>query len=207
MCGAGAAVRSLRQASFFLPQNTSKGLFLQSTTTTYEVISILLTKFKIVTHPRKFALFEKNAADGCSCRPCLSSAHTRCAASRRLRRYEEPLVLVLLWGGANSALSLSLQVRARRGWQRPCAAGERGGDGVPVGGLLGAGAGKLSSHSGRGAAAARGAGPAAVRQQAHAPDPGPGRLHPGSAALRHPTRSSAAEDERARIAGLLDADK
>ena len=29
-----------------------------------QVISILLTKFKIVTHPRKFALFEKNAANG-----------------------------------------------------------------------------------------------------------------------------------------------
>ena len=30
-------------------------------------------------------------------------------AWRRLRRYEEPLVLVLLWGGRNSDLKLSLQ--------------------------------------------------------------------------------------------------
>eukprot|EP00042_Codosiga_hollandica_P041283 m.367136 g.367136 ORF g.367136 m.367136 type:complete len:415 (+) comp56072_c0_seq15:226-1470(+) len=89
-----ATARGSEASTFYLPNNVSKGLFLQSTTTTHEVISILLTKFKIVTHPRKFALFERNTKDN-SC--------------RRLRRFEEPLVLVLLWGGGNTDMILSLQ--------------------------------------------------------------------------------------------------
>ncbi len=52
------------QTSFYLPKNVSKGLFLTSKTTSQEVISILLRKFKIVTNPRKFALFECNNEDG-----------------------------------------------------------------------------------------------------------------------------------------------
>eukprot|EP00047_Mylnosiga_fluctuans_P017750 m.64139 g.64139 ORF g.64139 m.64139 type:complete len:215 (+) comp7236_c0_seq2:721-1365(+) len=82
------------ETTFYLPRNVSKGLFLTSKTTAQEVISILLRKFKIVTNPRKFALFERNQGDG---------------TSRRLRRYEEPLVLQLFWGGGNSTMSLYLQ--------------------------------------------------------------------------------------------------
>eukprot|EP00054_Salpingoeca_dolichothecata_P016171 m.94412 g.94412 ORF g.94412 m.94412 type:complete len:447 (-) comp21857_c0_seq3:64-1404(-) len=80
--------------SFFLPKNVSKGLFLTSTTTAQEVISVLLKKFNVVSNPRKFSLYEKNIKDG---------------TQRRLRRYEEPLVLVLYWGADNQDLTLSLQ--------------------------------------------------------------------------------------------------
>lgn len=82
------------ESSFYLPKNVSKGLFLTSRTTSQEVIAILLRKFRIVTNPRKFALFEVNKSD---------------KTSRRLRRYEEPLVLQLLWGGKNEHLALCLQ--------------------------------------------------------------------------------------------------
>eukprot|EP00048_Salpingoeca_helianthica_P023729 m.26684 g.26684 ORF g.26684 m.26684 type:complete len:508 (-) comp8954_c0_seq2:69-1592(-) len=82
------------ESSFYLPKNVSKGLFLTSQTSSQEVIAILLRKFRIVTNPRKFALFEVNSTD---------------KTSRRLRRYEEPLVLQLLWGGQNEHLALCLQ--------------------------------------------------------------------------------------------------
>jgi Ras association domain-containing protein 1 len=50
--------------AFYLPRNVSKGLFLTSSTTAHEVISILLTKFKVITPPSKFALFERNTVTG-----------------------------------------------------------------------------------------------------------------------------------------------
>jgi hypothetical protein len=39
--------------------------------------------------------------------------HT-CIGKRRLRRFEEPLALKLLWGGANTTYILSLEVRDKR---------------------------------------------------------------------------------------------
>ena len=66
-----------------------------------QVISILLRKFKVVSNPRKFALYELDLSSG---------------SQRRLRRFEEPLVLQLLWGGDNSDFILSLQVSERRGF-------------------------------------------------------------------------------------------
>ncbi|EDQ86528.1 uncharacterized protein MONBRDRAFT_28221 [Monosiga brevicollis MX1] len=80
--------------SFFLPKEVSKGLHVTSATTSQEVISILLRKFKVVSNPRKFALYEMNLLTG---------------EKRRLRRFEEPLALKLLWGGKNRDLILSLE--------------------------------------------------------------------------------------------------
>lgn len=59
-----------------------------------------MRKFKVVSNPRKFALYELDLSSG---------------SKRRLRRFEEPLVLQLLWGGGNSDFVLSLQVRRSRG--------------------------------------------------------------------------------------------
>lgn len=58
----------------------------------------MLRKFKVVSNPRKFALYEVQLSNN---------------SKRRLRRFEEPLVLQLLWGGNNEDFILSLQVRAR----------------------------------------------------------------------------------------------
>lgn len=82
------------ETSFYLPKNVSKGLFVTSATTSQEVISILLRKFKVVSNPRKFALYETDLQSG---------------SKRRLRRFEEPLALKLLWGGDNTNLILSLE--------------------------------------------------------------------------------------------------
>lgn len=51
------------RAHFYLPKNVSKGLFVTSSTTSQEVISILLKKFKVISNPRKFALYEMNTKD------------------------------------------------------------------------------------------------------------------------------------------------
>eukprot|EP00049_Salpingoeca_infusionum_P004263 m.76336 g.76336 ORF g.76336 m.76336 type:complete len:438 (+) comp12484_c1_seq1:165-1478(+) len=81
------------ETSFFLPKNVTKGLFVTSVTTAQEVISILLKKFNVISNPRKFALLERNLEDG---------------TQRRLRRFEEPLALQLLWG-ANKNVIFCLQ--------------------------------------------------------------------------------------------------
>eukprot|EP00730_Choanoeca_flexa_P005588 TRINITY_DN11980_c0_g4_i5.p1 TRINITY_DN11980_c0_g4~~TRINITY_DN11980_c0_g4_i5.p1 ORF type:complete len:191 (+),score=26.46 TRINITY_DN11980_c0_g4_i5:329-901(+) len=83
------------ETAFYLPRNVSKGLFVTSVTTAQEVISILLRKFKVVSNPRKFALYEMDLTSG---------------GKRRLRRYEEPLALKLLWGGDNTNYIMSLEV-------------------------------------------------------------------------------------------------
>eukprot|EP00053_Salpingoeca_punica_P014326 m.130133 g.130133 ORF g.130133 m.130133 type:complete len:512 (+) comp16428_c2_seq3:665-2200(+) len=83
-----------RVSAFVLPKNVSKGLFTLSSTTADEVIAALLNKFKIITNPRKFVLYEVNTKEN---------------SSRRIRRNEEPLVLQLLWGGNNTDIEFSLK--------------------------------------------------------------------------------------------------
>lgn len=58
------ALSSYDGACFYLPKSVSKGLFLTSSTTAHEVVSILLTKFKVITPPRKFALYERRTSNG-----------------------------------------------------------------------------------------------------------------------------------------------
>ncbi len=62
--GSGSGTKPESGVSFYLPRSVSKGLFLTSSTPAHEVIAILLTKFKVVTPPRKFALFERNTITG-----------------------------------------------------------------------------------------------------------------------------------------------
>lgn len=45
--------------SFYLPRDTVKAVHITSETTTQELISALLQKFKVVDNPRKFCLYEK----------------------------------------------------------------------------------------------------------------------------------------------------
>ena len=50
-------------ASFYLPKDTTKVIHISSDTSTQEVITLLLQKFRITDNPRKFALYEKSDAD------------------------------------------------------------------------------------------------------------------------------------------------
>eukprot|EP00045_Choanoeca_perplexa_P001549 m.20265 g.20265 ORF g.20265 m.20265 type:complete len:457 (-) comp11022_c0_seq1:157-1527(-) len=92
--GSGPLSPLATDTNFYLPKNISKGLFVTSVTTAQEVISILLRKFKVVSNPRKFALYEMDLDTG---------------GKRRLRQFEEPLALKLLWGGDNTTYILSLE--------------------------------------------------------------------------------------------------
>lgn len=73
--------------SFYLPRDTVKALHVTSETTTQEVITALLKKFKVVDNPRKFCLYEKYWAWEGSVKGVL----------RRMQDDEKPLCLVLAW--------------------------------------------------------------------------------------------------------------
>eukprot|EP00055_Hartaetosiga_balthica_P009228 m.36297 g.36297 ORF g.36297 m.36297 type:complete len:412 (-) comp6659_c0_seq1:391-1626(-) len=90
----GSGGRFEGDTSFFIPKPVSKGLFVTSASSAQEVIGILLKKFQVTSNPRKFALFEKNLNTG---------------TERRLRRFEEPLALQLLWGDESDHFVLSLK--------------------------------------------------------------------------------------------------
>ncbi|EGD75930.1 hypothetical protein PTSG_00637 [Salpingoeca rosetta] len=92
--GSASSSGSHEGETFFLPKHVSKGLYVTSATTAQEVIAILLRKFRVTSNPRKFALFERNTASG---------------SERRLRRFEEPLALQLLWGEKSEHFELSLK--------------------------------------------------------------------------------------------------
>ena len=47
-------------ASFYLPKDTTKVIHISSDTSTQEVITLLLQKFRITDNPRKLALYEKS---------------------------------------------------------------------------------------------------------------------------------------------------
>jgi len=68
-------------AHFYLPKNVSKGLFVTSSTTSQEVISILLKKFKVISNPRKFALYEMNIKDNSEASFPLSYVFCHCLST------------------------------------------------------------------------------------------------------------------------------
>lgn len=84
------------KTSFFLPPNTMKALHITSDTTAQQVIVALLGKYKISDHPRKFALYERHQDDDD-------------VTLRRIADDERPLVLRLMWGGADRTHSFCLQ--------------------------------------------------------------------------------------------------
>ncbi|XP_031549895.1 ras association domain-containing protein 5-like isoform X3 [Actinia tenebrosa] len=94
----GNSVDSKRsRTSFFLPLGTVKALHVKSDTTVQEVIEALLKKYKIADNPRKFALFESY------------QEQDNHVILRRMSDVEKPLMLRLLWGGADIKHSFSLQ--------------------------------------------------------------------------------------------------
>ncbi|XP_065845623.1 ras association domain-containing protein 1-like [Oscarella lobularis] len=76
--------RLARCQSFFMPDDTVKKLFVDSTTTAAEVIQMLLEKFQISDSPAKFALYE-------------STTGKLKTGGRKLSDNEKPLVMTLLW--------------------------------------------------------------------------------------------------------------
>ncbi|XP_046853450.1 ras association domain-containing protein 1-like isoform X2 [Xenia sp. Carnegie-2017] len=93
----GSSTSSKRtKTSFFLPPNTMKALHITSETTAAQVIVDLLKKYKISDHPRKFALYERYQDDDN-------------VTLRRITDNERPLVLRLIWGGADRSHSFVLQ--------------------------------------------------------------------------------------------------
>jgi Ras association domain-containing protein 1 len=76
---------SVEMTSFYLPKDTSKAIHISSTTTTQEVIRILLSKFHITDNPRKFALYEK------------SQHPNKSVTMRRMYEDETPLQICLGW--------------------------------------------------------------------------------------------------------------
>ncbi|XP_022800714.1 ras association domain-containing protein 5-like isoform X2 [Stylophora pistillata] len=89
--------KSSRRTTFFLPLETEKALHVTSETTVHQVIVALLKKFKVADNPRKFALFE-----------CYQEEDDH-VILRRMSDFEKPLVLRLLWGGADIRHKFSLQ--------------------------------------------------------------------------------------------------
>lgn len=89
--------RNPQRTSFFIPSGTSKALHVTSETTVHEVIVALLKKFKVADNPRKFALFE-----------CFQEENKHIIL-RPMSDMEKPLVLRLLWGGADLRHNFSLQ--------------------------------------------------------------------------------------------------
>lgn len=89
--------KNAQRTSFFLPLGTVKALHVTSETTVHEVIVALLKKFKVADNPRKFALFE-----------CYQEEDNHMIL-RRMSDLEKPLVLRLLWGGADLRHTFSLQ--------------------------------------------------------------------------------------------------
>lgn len=89
--------KKTQRTSFFLPLGTVKALHVTSETTVHEVIVALLKKFKVADNPRKFALFE-----------CYQEEDNHMIL-RRMSDLEKPLVLRLLWGGADLRHTFSLQ--------------------------------------------------------------------------------------------------
>lgn len=73
--------------SFYLPRDTVKALHVNSDTTTQELITILLRKFKVADNPQKYCLYEKYCEGEGSVKGVL----------RRMQNYEKPLWLVLCW--------------------------------------------------------------------------------------------------------------
>lgn len=86
-----------QRTSFFIPIGTVKALHVTDETTVHEVIVALLKKFKVGDNPRKFALFE-----------CYQEEDKHIIL-RRMSDLEKPLVLRLLWGGADIRHTFSLQ--------------------------------------------------------------------------------------------------
>lgn len=89
--------KTSQRTSFFLPLETEKALHVTSETTVHQVIVALLKKFKVADNPRKFALFE-----------CYQEEDDHIIL-RRMSDFEKPLVLRLLWGGADLRHKFSLQ--------------------------------------------------------------------------------------------------
>lgn len=80
---------SVEMTSFYLPKDSSKVIHISSTTTTQEVIRILLSKFHITDNPRKFALYEK------------TQEIEKTATMRRICDDEMPLQICLGWTDEN----------------------------------------------------------------------------------------------------------
>ncbi|CAH1782914.1 unnamed protein product [Owenia fusiformis] len=78
--------RKNRTTSFYLPKDTMKALHIDSDTTTREVITTLLSKFKITDNPRKFVLYEHTL-----------EIDDKKVIVRKLHDDEQPLKLYLDW--------------------------------------------------------------------------------------------------------------
>ncbi|XP_052780030.1 ras association domain-containing protein 1-like isoform X2 [Mya arenaria] len=71
--------------SFYMPRDTVRSIHAHSTQSTKEVISLLLKKFHILDHPRKFALYEQELKNN------------KIARIRRVKDIESPLAICLSW--------------------------------------------------------------------------------------------------------------
>lgn len=75
-----------QQVAFYMPRDTYKSLHISSETTTKELISLLLKKFHILDHPRKFAMYEQEFSD-----------NNKLVRLRRLGDKDHPLCAALAW--------------------------------------------------------------------------------------------------------------
>ncbi|CAE1142373.1 RASSF1 [Acanthosepion pharaonis] len=81
--------QNTQSISFYMPRDTVKSIHVDSETTTKEVISALLKKFKILDNPRKFAMYEQELQNG------------KIVKLRRVLDAECPLQICLGWGTEN----------------------------------------------------------------------------------------------------------
>lgn len=77
--------QNTQHISFYMPRDTVRSIHAQSNQTTKEVVTLLLKKFHILDHPRKFALYEQELRNN------------KIAKIRRVKDNEYPLSLCLTW--------------------------------------------------------------------------------------------------------------
>ncbi|XP_045164575.2 uncharacterized protein LOC123528701 [Mercenaria mercenaria] len=77
--------QNTQNISFYMPRDTIRSIHAHSSQTTKEVVTLLLKKFHILDHPRKFALYEQELKNN------------KIARLRRVKDGEYPLAICLSW--------------------------------------------------------------------------------------------------------------
>ncbi|XP_060587830.1 ras association domain-containing protein 1 homolog [Ruditapes philippinarum] len=82
--------QNTQNISFYMPRDTIRSIHAHSSQTTKEVVTLLLKKFHILDHPRKFALYEQELKNN------------KIARLRRVKDTEFPLAICLSWDLENA---------------------------------------------------------------------------------------------------------
>ncbi|XP_052278747.1 uncharacterized protein LOC127877142 isoform X1 [Dreissena polymorpha] len=77
--------QNTQNISFYMPRDTVRSIHAHSGQSTKEVVALLLKKFHILDHPRKFALYEQELRNN------------KIARIRRVKDSESPLAICLSW--------------------------------------------------------------------------------------------------------------